>query len=369
MASSTSFRTFITVAGFAGFAHAACKAAQFPQGSQYIRFSGTVNAKVNWEQEIVPAGTDHTTESCFQVWTAGPHVRSDLCVGVNPPWDKNPFFFELNHLISHDCGFFCQSSDQITNLYFASASYECYRGDTLCIPLLRGDHYEPKMYLDLNSGRAQSQQTQVGGQPGYSVKGGPDSWIGEVDGNGVDVRADCQWVFGQGREARTSGYSWSNFVWDKTNPLDYDLVFSNNSATVTLTTKMFSPSLNRVISTLTLSFEGSRNDTQEQDDEKSFHDLNPVQLNPGNASAPEFRFANGSQIYFATGKQGWTVAATPLPQTTARSSVSRRPSSTAASTATSSSRNAAPTRVPGGHGSVLVTVVIVEAMVHVFRMI
>lgn len=236
---------------------------------------------MNGEKGIVPAGVDHTTQPCFEEPTIGPHQRSHLYVGVNPPWDKNPFFFGFHHLVSNDCGFLCQTDNTITNLYFASASYECFSGDRLCITFMRGDSYKPKTYLDLAAGRAQIQQTQVGGQSGYAVKSGPNSWIGNIDGNEVDMRADCQWVFGQDRDSHVGGSSWLNFVWNKTNPLDYELMFINSSAAATLTTKMFSQSLNRFVSTMALIFEGSRNDTQEDAEEKSFHDLNPIQLNTG----------------------------------------------------------------------------------------
>lgn len=362
--------TLLPIIGLAGCAHAAGKVVVYPQGSQYIRFSGIVNAKVTWEKDIVPAGVDHTTQACFEEYSSGPHPRSHLYVGVNPPWDKNPFFFELHHLVSDDCdSLFCNTGDTIMNLYFASASYECFTsGDKLCALYSRGQ-YKPKAYLDLSPGRTQIQQTQVGGLPGYAVKGGSASWVGDVDGNEVDVRADCQWVFGQGRDSRVGGYSWLNFAWNKTAPPDYHLVFSNGSATLTLATQMFSQSLNRVVSTMTLSFEGARNDTHRETNETSFHDANPIQLSTGNATMPEFRFLNGSQIYFGTGKNGWTVAATPLPQMTAASSASRGPSSRLVATTTSSSRNVGPTRGPMGNRDVVVTVAMIKVVVYVLGMV
>ncbi len=373
MAPKTILHALLSAVCLAHVAHAVGKASQYPQGSQYIRFSGTVSAKVTWEKDIVPTGVDYA--SCYHDYSSGPHPRSHLYVGVNPPWDTNPFFFELHHLVSDDCdSYFCNTRDTIMNLYFGSASYECFNGNKLCSWLVRGDRYVPKVYLDLKPGKgAQMTPTQVGGQAGYSVKGGPDTWVGDVDGNQVDVRADCQWVIDSNPiGSRVGGYSWLNFVWNKTTPLDYDLSFSNGSAALTMTTKMRSLSLGRVISTMTLSFEGTRNDTAEKAGGGSFHDLNPIQLeSKGNASVPEFRFLNGSQIYFATGRQGWTAAATPLPQTTASSSGSRsgRTSSNTVATTTSSSRNAAPTRGLGRNGGVVVTAVVVRVVVEVLGLI
>ena len=357
--------------GLAQHARAAGKAVVYPQGSQYIRFSGIVQAKVTWEKDIVPAGVDHTTRTCSEEFSSGPHPRSHLYVGVNPPWDTNPFFFELHHLVSDDCDtFFCNTNDSIMNLYFASAAYECFTsGDELCVLYSRGQ-YKPKVYLDLNNpGRTQIQQTQVGGLPGYAIKGGSASWIGDVNGNEVDVRADCQWVFGQGRDSRVGGYSWLNFAWNKTSPPDYNLLFSNTSATLTLTTKMFSQSLNRVVSSMTLSFEGTRNDTHRETNGTAFHDANPIQLNAENATMPEFRFVNGGNIYFGTGKGGWTAAATPLPQITAASSVSRGPSSRFVATTTSSNNNAGPTWGPMGNRNVVVTVAMIKVVVFVLGVI
>ena len=85
-------------------------------GAQYLAFNGTISATVSY-----PTETD--SKSCSQK-ALGPFVQSYLYVGVNPPWDSNPFFFELYHLTSGlNSGLF--TSDSIYNLDFTTAAYAC----------------------------------------------------------------------------------------------------------------------------------------------------------------------------------------------------------------------------------------------------
>jgi len=61
-------------------------------GSQYLAFNGTISAN-----RVLPTETDN--KYCSQQ-ALGPFAQSYIYVGVNPPWDNNPFFFELYHLTS-----------------------------------------------------------------------------------------------------------------------------------------------------------------------------------------------------------------------------------------------------------------------------
>ncbi|KAH8901164.1 hypothetical protein GQ53DRAFT_4135 [Thozetella sp. PMI_491] len=67
-----------------------------------------------------------------------------------------------------------------------------------------------------------------------------------------------------------------------------------------------------LVSTLNLTFEGSRDDLPIRPTSLGFHDLNPIQLKADSPSVPNFNYLNGSDIYFANITGDWYVAATPI---------------------------------------------------------
>jgi len=77
-------------------------------GTQYIFFNGTITGTVNYPSSCSPSSESY-----------GPYIRTYLYVGVNPPWDSNPFYFELYHLASEGDGFIVITEDYVYNLDFA----------------------------------------------------------------------------------------------------------------------------------------------------------------------------------------------------------------------------------------------------------
>jgi hypothetical protein len=118
----------------------------------------------------------------------------------------------------------------------------------------------------------------------------------------------------------------------------YSLTFTNTTASLTITTNMLNLVTKRLVSTLTLTFTGSRNDTSSPSS-KSQHDLNPIQLNTSDPSIPRFQFLNSSDIFFANISSTWSVAATPISTSTSIQS-SRTISSTKSTTSTSTTTTA-----------------------------
>ena len=156
-------------------------------GSQYLAFNGTISATVSY-----PTETD--SKSCPQQ-VLGPYVQSYLYVGVNPPWDSNPFFFELYHLASKpDPGFITFTDDSIYNLDFTTAAYACWADDGTPCGLIELDyHFVAEELLNLNMSKVE--KVKVGQEDGYNVSGDQTSCVkNTTEGsatNGVDLQSYC----------------------------------------------------------------------------------------------------------------------------------------------------------------------------------
>jgi hypothetical protein len=164
----------------------------------------------SWTSTAVPDGNN---PACLASGTdsVGPYNRTDLYVGINPPWDPNPFFFELFHYTSDCNGDFCLTEDKIYNLDFASAAFECIDKTTgkPCEFIDFNYYYRQDVYLDLKN-KSTIQRQQIGGETGYSVSGGPSSWVGNDSANAVYVSSECNWLTSGGT---VDGYSWNDFHW------------------------------------------------------------------------------------------------------------------------------------------------------------
>jgi hypothetical protein len=174
-------------------------AAYYESGAQYILFSGNITGTVTYP----------STPSCPEK-ALGSYDRTSLYVGVNPPWDTNPFFFELYHLASDGEGIFVLTNDLIYNLDFSSAAWECYKGGEPCTGFFIEDpDYVPVVYLDMsvsNSG-AKYETAEVGNENGYTVTGGAGTWVGNDTGDAVDVDALCF------APSANVNVDWTPFVW------------------------------------------------------------------------------------------------------------------------------------------------------------
>lgn len=163
-------------------------------GAQYIAFNGTVSGTVTYDN------SDCTSPNY------GPYVNSYLYVGVNPPWDTNPFFFELYHLASEGEGFLVLTEDRVYNLDFASSAYACWNDDGTPCQFFEYDYtFMPEKLLDL--AKASVKKSTVEGEDGYEVSGSQDTYVKNETRratiNSVDVASGCY----------DSGIDWYNWIW------------------------------------------------------------------------------------------------------------------------------------------------------------
>jgi len=154
-------------------------------GAQYLAFDGTISATVSYP-------TETNNKYCSQQ-ALGPFVQSYLYVGVNPPWDSNPFFFELYHLNSDlNSGLF--TNDSIYNLDFTTAAYACWADDGTHCGFIEYDyHFVAEELLNLNMSKVE--KVKVGQEDGYNVSGDQTSWVNSTTErsatNGVNLLSWC----------------------------------------------------------------------------------------------------------------------------------------------------------------------------------
>ncbi|OCK89737.1 uncharacterized protein K441DRAFT_680971 [Cenococcum geophilum 1.58] len=206
----------------------------------------------------------------------GPFAQSYLYVGVNPPWDSNPFFFEPYHLTSGlNSGFFTFANDSIYNLDFTAAAYACWADDGTPCGLIKFDyHFVGEELLNLNMSKIEK------------VK------VGQED-----------------------GYNSSHFTWSDSTLFTYSVTFSNSTATASITTNITN-------SSMTLSFTG--------DCITNFTAGYPqLELDTSDSSMPHFRYINGNSIRFKDTSSTWKADATPFP-TASSTSVLRTGTTTTA---------------------------------------
>ena len=178
---------------------AASYATEDEAGSQYLAFNGTISATVSY-----PTETDN--KYCSQQ-ALGPFAQSYIYVGVNPPWDSNPFFFELYHLTSGpNSGFFALTNDSIYNLDFTTAAYACWGDDGTPCGLIELDyHFVGEELLNLNKSKVE--KVKVGQEDGYNVSGDQTSWVNSTTErsatNGVNLLSFCY----------EANVDWSSFTW------------------------------------------------------------------------------------------------------------------------------------------------------------
>src|SRR3954451_13318784 len=87
-------------------------------GTQFITYNGTITG------HFTPT-VSASNSSCF-AYSIYPIEDSISQIGVNPPWDTNPFWFSISHLgqMSSEniqCSGACFTDDPIYNLQFQTA--------------------------------------------------------------------------------------------------------------------------------------------------------------------------------------------------------------------------------------------------------
>lgn len=305
--------------------------------SQFINFTGTVSASTSWSSDFqnqkIPC-TDRTTAA---------YSKSYLYVGLNPPWDPNPFYFELYHFASDSSGGIVSfTDDDVYNLDFTTAGLACMglSSGKPCASFQYGYYYQQIQNIDLT--KAKISQTDVNGQSGYSVTGDVGTWVG--NGSlpiGVDVDKSCT------TDSKRT-WSWRDLEWNGTVPFTYALTFSNASASLKIVT---TPS--EGVGSMTLDFTGQRNDEYLGEGRYS------IELDDSDSSKPKFQFVNDTEITFTNTSKGWVVGDPPQSSasssSTARATLSGSSSTRtgAAQTATGASTTSGTTAATGAATAIL----------------
>jgi len=329
---------------------------------QYIRFNGGVSATTSW---IPPPGASDFKD-CNGIKTAE-YSGSRLMVGIDPPWDPNPLYFYVRHIASN-CNdkrkrdshsarqLGCLTSDNVRNWHFSSASSLCYTRDKneRCgtYESLSNTYDRTFQHIDLKN-KARIQRVDVGSAKGYRVEGSHESWIKDDSRvNWVDVTDHCRWNATAPTPPNTGDF-WYRHNWNGTDPMEFSLTFSNNTAELVVTTnKTYN---GNTYATMTLRFKGEREDPRQDPppvgEQPPARVRYPIQLNTNDANLPRFEFLNGSSVYFANISGTWVAAGAPISDPTT-------------TTSTTSSKNAAPTRAIGNLFSmdVMVVVTVVVAL-------
>lgn len=342
-----------TVAGALFGVASASRTVQYEDysGAQYLAYNGTVSATVSYDPAL--------GEGCIPE-TFGPYVNSYVYVGVNAPWDTNPFFFELYHLATEDIGYLGFTDDLVYNLAFSSSVFACWTkiGNHPCSfwEWSTDVRWKPEIVLNLN--KTTTKKTELDGEEGYVVTGNETSFNKNTTEratiNGVDVASGCYVDL-------DTGITWRGWIWyvftpgsynsyetqlwredlirktfaDTMNRNDtaaytYSISFTNSSATASIKTQVGQ-------NTMELTYKGDRITNS------SWPNLKLVTTDD---SKPQFRYNNDSEIHFQKDYiyGWWDASANEFPSSTSTglpTSTSSRGGSFTGSTITPSSTGVA----------------------------
>ena len=82
------------------------------------------------------------------------------------------------------------TKDNIYNLMFTSAYYECYKDNFPCgSGIISNPYYIGQEYFDLN--KTVMTKGKVGEEDGFTITGGKATYVGNKTRNYVDVEASC----------------------------------------------------------------------------------------------------------------------------------------------------------------------------------
>ncbi|GLB33159.1 hypothetical protein LshimejAT787_0100440 [Lyophyllum shimeji] len=237
-------------------------------GTQFIFYNGTISGRF-----VHPPG-----QSSCPDYHLGPHALTSLFVGVNPPWDDNPFFFDLYHISSTDS--LVNTYDSIYNLEFTTAAYVCMKYDQPCGVV----EFMPYWFLPVemvNLTDTKVERVSVGAETGYRVRGDEKTWVG--DGtviNDLEVRIPGEDTWQEGCMGSL------HYTWNSSIPFTYDMTFSNTTASATFF-------LNAPYGALTLQFSGDRADSRPHK-----WPFPAIGLNTSNPTKPTFTYSNGTAFSF-----------------------------------------------------------------------
>ncbi|KAF8060246.1 hypothetical protein FPV67DRAFT_1453361 [Lyophyllum atratum] len=265
-------------------------------GTQYIFYNGTISGRF-----VHPPG-----QSSCPDYHLGPHALTSLFVGVNPPWDANPFFFDLYHISSTESILY--TYDSIYNLEFTTAAYVCRKygqpcGDVEFMPF----YFLPVEMVNLKD--AKVERVTVGAETGYRVRGDEKTWVGNGTVND-DLEVTIPLMLQSRMSVRAAYIIRGNALLRNSSiPFTYDMTFSNTTASATFF-------LNAPYGALTLQFSGDRADIRPH---KS--PFPAIGLDTSDPSKPSFTYSNGTAFSFVNDPyDGRWYATAPRPSATASSS-------------------------------------------------
>jgi hypothetical protein len=186
----------IAVSVFSSIFCSAQYAESLNAAGKYIFYNGTVSGSVSYSN----------SSSCSQVQLRK-HDKTYFYIGKYPPWDPNPFFFELYHLRTegedgrpggNDTSpskkskrqFIEYTDDSIFNLDFSTAAYVCMKDDHGCGYLEFDPYYVGVDVINLNASKIE--RVNVGSDLGYTVTGDQSAWTSNnTIQNDVDIASSC----------------------------------------------------------------------------------------------------------------------------------------------------------------------------------
>jgi hypothetical protein len=118
-------------------------------GTQFITYNGTIAGHFTHPASAPPDCPTYYFDSIRDAF---------ISIGVNPPWDTNPSYFNIQHNRQQvdDGSMLCESYrctlDPIYRLEFTTVDYICFKDDTgnLCGMMEWDFHFVPYVNLDLN---------------------------------------------------------------------------------------------------------------------------------------------------------------------------------------------------------------------------
>ncbi|KAE9378649.1 hypothetical protein N431DRAFT_363280 [Stipitochalara longipes BDJ] len=240
-----------------------------------------------------------SSPSSCQSYYLSPNANATIQVGINPPWETNPFYFSLfasgnlAHVPFPECVATC-TFDSICGLSFISADDVCFLNETgqECNGIYSPGqaYYLPIEVLNLKE--ATVSPIQLAGESGYSVSGNQSTSGNLTVDNGFRFQQPHNYTLA----GVTPCFDASLFFsWNSSTPFTYALNFTNSTTSALFT-------LTAPYGVVSMSFFGSRVD----DLNNQHNPVNPfdngnyttIALNSSNPKVPGFMFVNGSRIEF-----------------------------------------------------------------------
>ncbi|KAJ5658439.1 uncharacterized protein N7484_002088 [Penicillium longicatenatum] len=274
-------------------------------GTQFISYNGSISGTFKHSEQFPDCPTPTYYFSSLE--------NALVKVGANPPWDTNPFYFNIQHngqqVSTYDSDEYCFSLggctyDSIYNLFLETAWYRCLADDGSSCEFIEWDYYfEPVEILDLNLATTAS----IGDgneEKGYSTIGDQSSFVKNnlVSDYSMDFQRPHNYT------ERDECVETLTFEWNTTTPFTYALNFTNTSAQALFSLTAPSGTVEFFFSGLRV--DGGQSSTSQTPEVDPYNNGNytPISLN-ASGEYPSFTFVNGSGIGWKNHSDGWDATA------------------------------------------------------------